>query len=195
MRYFLLNLASRLRQIVYRVHIVLAAIFLGSLSIHVLAEMRPEKIHIADGKKDPSSYIRDALITGGDQAVNEVVITHIRRATNTGGFERIVIDLQGNHNGESVAIQRPPYYQAAVTPDEKRIVFTLFGKPKLGFNSKKVMQMFKRSQVIQDILLFPLIEENLWTFALELNNAQRACPTLYVHNPLVKRSSQNEPIT
>ena len=116
--------------------ILLALVSVSSLSAPALAELRPDKVHVADAKKN-LSYIRDGLFVGGDKAIDDVVVKDIRRAANPGGFERVVIDLQGTKNGEPAAIPRPPYYQVAVTPDEKRIVFTIWGKPKLGFDSRE----------------------------------------------------------
>jgi hypothetical protein len=134
----------------------------------VSAEIRPERVHVAEAKKS-KSYVHDGLIVGGDRQIDEVTVKDIRRAQNP-GFDRIVIDLSGTHNGEPAAIQRPPYYQIAVTPDERRLIFTIWGKPKLGFNAKKVLASFKRSSVIQNVMLLPRLEDNLWTFVLELKS-------------------------
>jgi hypothetical protein len=130
------------------------------------AELRPDKVHVADAKKN-LSYIHDGLFVGGDKAINDVVVKEIRRAANV-GFERVVIDLEGTKSGEPTAIPRPPYYQVAVTPDEKRIVFTLWGKPKLGFDSRKVIAAFKKSSVVANVVLLPKVEEDTWTFVFEL---------------------------
>lgn len=131
-------------------------------------EIRPEKVHVADSKKT-KAYIRDGLIIGGDRAIDDVTVKDIRRAKNQ-GFERIVIDLEGTQNGEAAGIQRPPYYQFAVTPDERRLVVTLWGRPKLNFNSKKVVAAFKKSTVIQNVMLLPKLEDNSWTFVFELKS-------------------------
>jgi len=135
-------------------------------AISVRAELRPDRVHVADSKKN-QSYIHDGLITGGDKAIDEVVVKDIRRATNT-GYERIVIDLEGTKNGEPAAIQRPPFYQVSVTPDEKRIVFTIWGKPRLSFDSRHVVNAFKKSAVIENVELLPRIEENTWSFVFQL---------------------------
>jgi hypothetical protein len=130
-------------------------------------ELKPDKVFVAEGKKS-KFYIKDGLITGGDRAVSEVIVKDIRRASNPDGFERIVIDLEGSRGGEPLAISRPPYYQLAVTPDERRLVFTVWGNPKLGFDSKRVLAAFKKSKIVERISLYPRVEENLWTFSLEL---------------------------
>lgn len=140
------------------------------LSTTVLADLRPEKVYVAENRKT-QTYIKDGLIVGGDQAIQDVVVKDIRRAKNP-LFERIVVDLEGNQAGEPSAIQRPPYYQVAVTPDEKRLVFTVYGKPKLGLDAKKVNSEFKHSEWVQGIQLYPKIERDSWTFALEMKSGQ-----------------------
>ncbi len=131
-----------------------------------VADLRPDRIHVADEKKT-LAYIRDGLVIGGDQAVNEYVVKDIRRASNK-GYERMVIDLEGNRNGEPLAISRAPYFQVSVTPDERRLVFTLYGRPKLAFDSKKVQKAFAKSAVVKNVVLLPRLEDDAWTFALEL---------------------------
>jgi hypothetical protein len=140
--------------------------FVFSPVTHASADLRPERVHVAEAKKT-KSYVRDGLITGGDRAVDDVVIKDIRRATNS-GFDRIVIDLEGVKNGEPAGIQRSPYYQIAVTPDERRLIFSIWGRPKLNFDSKKVLNSFKRSSVIQNVVLLPRLEDDSWTFVFEL---------------------------
>src|SRR4051794_39293047 len=131
------------------------------------AELKPDKVFVAEGKKS-KFYIKDGLITGGARSATDAVVKDIRRATNPEGFERIVIDLEGSQGGEPLAISRPPYYQLAVTPDERRLVFSVWGNPKLGFDTQRVLAEFKKSKVVSKIALFPRVEENLWTFSLEL---------------------------
>ena len=147
--------------------LLLALASVSFFSTQGLAELRPDKVHVADAKKN-LSYIRDGLFVGGDKAIDDVVVKDIRRAANPGGYERVVIDLQGTKNGEPAAIPRPPYYQVAVTPDEKRIVFTIWGKPKLGFDSRRVVEAFRKSAVVRNVVLLPKVEDNTWTFVFEL---------------------------
>lgn len=145
------------------------------------AELKPEKVHVADIRKN-QVYLKDGLITGGDQAIDDFVIKDIRRATNA-GYERMVVDLEGTRNGEPVAIERPPYYQVSVTPDEKRLVLTFFGKPKLGFESGRILNAFKKSAVVENVVLLPTLEENNWTFAVELK-AGRPVEVFELANPV-----------
>ncbi len=143
------------------------AVVLGCLSAgRADAAFQPGTVHVADSKKT-QFYVLDGLIVGGDRTVEDVVVRDIRRAANA-GYERLVIDLEGNKNGESIALQRPPYFQVAVTPDEKRLVFTIWGHPKLGFDSRKVQAAFRKSSLVSKVDLLPRVEEDLWTFSVEL---------------------------
>lgn len=147
----------------------LVALPLVLLSQSVRAELVPDHVHLADGKKT-GTYFRDGLVTGGDQAVDEVVVKDIRRAVNP-GFERIVVDLEGTRNGEPVAIARPPYYQVSVNPDENRVEVSVWGKPRLTFNSKKVSHSFLKSTVVKGVSLLPPLDPEVWTFVAELKGA------------------------
>ncbi len=146
------------------------------------AELKPDKVFTADGKKT-KFYLRDGMITGGDRAIDEVVVKDIRRGSNPAGFERIVIDLEGTRAGEPTAIPRPPYYQVSVTPDEKRLVFSLWGNPKLSFDSKRVVAEFKKSKVVDSIELFPRLEEHVWTFAMDMKK-QHPVEVFELTNPV-----------
>src|SRR4051812_48093578 len=99
--------------------ILIASLLAALVSAQAAAALKPEKVHVADAKKT-EAYIQDGMIVGGDQAIDDVVVKDIRRAANA-GFERIVIDLEGNRGGEPAAISRPPYFQLAVSPEEKRL--------------------------------------------------------------------------
>ncbi len=150
--------------------LILIGLVFCTLSAVAHAELRPEKVYVAENRKT-QTYIKDGLIVGGDQAIQDVIVKDIRRAKNP-LFERIVIDLEGNQGGEPAVIQRPPYYQVAVTPDEKRLIFTVFGKPKLQLDAKKIDAEFKHSQWVQGIQLYPKVEKDSWTFALEMKSGQ-----------------------
>jgi hypothetical protein len=130
------------------------------------ADLRPEKVYVAENRKT-QTYIKDGLIVGGDQAIHDIIVKDIRRAKNR-MFERVVVDLEGNRNGEPAAIQRPPYYQVAVTPDEHRLLFSVWGNPKLELDAKKITASFKKSPTIQGIELIPKIESDHWTFGLQM---------------------------
>ncbi|OFZ72925.1 MAG: hypothetical protein A3K03_02610 [Bdellovibrionales bacterium RIFOXYD1_FULL_44_7] len=147
----------------------LAIMLVIGLTVTAEANITADKVHTVDTKKT-NAYIDDGLFVGGDQAVDDVIVRGVRRAPNP-GYERIVIDLEGNRNGEPLAIPRPPFYQVAVTPEEKRIVFTIWGKPKLDFDSRKVVALFKKSKIVKNIQLFPRLDEDTWIMVLELKGS------------------------
>ncbi len=147
----------------------------------VCSAVRPEKVHLAELKKT-QSYLHDGLFVGGDRAIADVVVRDIRRASNA-GFERLVIDLEGSRNGEPVAMQRPPYYQIAVSPEERRIVFTLWGHSKLQFEARKVLNAFKKSRVVDRLELLPKLEEDSWTFVAGLKSGEESVEVFELSSP------------
>ncbi len=142
------------------------AILISGAQAPARAEVKPDRVFTAEARKT-EKYVKDGMIVGGDKAIDDVAVKDIRRASNS-GFERIVIDLDATRGGQEPAIQRPPFYQVAVTPDEKRVVFTIWGKPRLEFDAKKVIAAFKKSAVVQNVALLPRVDEDSWTFAFEL---------------------------
>jgi len=146
----------------------------GPLAIQTMAVakaaiggLNPDKIYTADKKKSHAK-IRDGLITGGDQAINDVIILGIRHSTNK-GFERVVLDIEGNKKGEPVAIKRPPYYHVAVSPEMGRLVVTVWGGPKLAFDTQAVLKSFQKSKLVKRVELLPVLERDRWTFILHLS--------------------------
>jgi len=141
------------------------AVFLAS---QAQAEIHPETVFLADSKKT-ARYKKQGLFTGGDQSVNRVVVKNIRRSTQR-DYERIVIDLEGSHDGEPLAIERPPYYQVSLSPEESKVVLSIWGTPRIEFDTPSVVQSFHKSALIEKLELLPKVEENIWTFALKLKS-------------------------
>jgi hypothetical protein len=131
------------------------------------ASLEPSRFFQADGKKT-ENYISDGLVVGGDPAIQSVRVTEIRRAANP-KFERIVIDLDASRqDGEATALARPPYYQVSVNPEEKRLVYTIWGKPQLDFKAPAVVAALKKSNVIESVEILPAVHADQWTFVLNL---------------------------
>ncbi|MBU6375776.1 MAG: hypothetical protein KGQ59_07260 [Bdellovibrionales bacterium] len=134
---------------------------------HANASLEQSRFFQADGKKT-EHYISDGVVVGGDPAIHSVRVTEIRRSTNP-KFERVVIDLDASRpDGELTALARPPYYQVSVNPEEKRIVYTIWGKPQLDFQAQKALKEFRKSRVIENIEFLPAINPDQWTFVLNL---------------------------
>lgn len=152
---------------------------LGSLALGVWASsepalaakgLSPGKVYVADAKKT-EHYVKEGLITGGDRSVDDVVVLDVRHAARK-GYDRIVLDLEGNRQGDPAPIKRPPYYQVSMTPEMHRMVFTVWGRPKLAFDSRKVHSGLKRSRLIRSVELYPVMEKDRWTFALDLKKGK-----------------------
>ncbi len=131
------------------------------------AELGPLTVRPAELRKT-KSYLRDGIFTGGDRAIGDVVVRDIRRAANPEGYERIVIDLEGQLGGEPAAIPRAPYFHVSVAPEQKRLLVSVWGNPRLDFNSSSVIERFRKSSVVKSIELLPKLDDQMWTFALEL---------------------------
>lgn len=145
------------------------------------AAIQQDKIFPVDSKKR-QSYLSDGLFVGGDQGISEVVVKDVRRAANS-GFERVVVDLEAIREGEKSSVQRAPYFHVAITPEENRIVLTLWGKPKLAFDAQKVLATFKKSSAISKVELYPPIDGETWTLVLNLKSPQ-AIEVFELPNPV-----------
>jgi hypothetical protein len=134
------------------------------------ASLEPSRFFQADGKKT-EHYVSDGVVVGGDPAIRSVRVTDIRRAANP-QFERIVIDLDASRqDGEPTALARPPYYQVSVNPEEKRLVYTIWGKPQLDFKAPGVLAALKKSKVVESVELLPAVNPDQWTFVLNLKTS------------------------
>jgi len=148
--------------------------FSGGPAVSAAAAVEPQRVFQADGKKT-KRYLADGVVVGGDAAIQSVRVKEIRRAANLEGFERIVIDLEASRaDGEPTALARPPYYQVSINPEERRLIYTLWGKPQLDFNAPKVVEAFKKSPVIQSVELLPPVHSDQWSFVLNLKTGRPA---------------------
>ncbi len=136
------------------------------------AGMSAQDIHVADSTKT-KLYLKEGLVIGGDRTIDDVIILDVRHSMNT-DYERVVIDLDGNKNGEPAVIQRPPYYQVEISPVQKRMVVTVFGKPKLAFDAARVKKGFSKSKLVKSVELFPVLEKDRWSFAITFTSAKSA---------------------
>jgi hypothetical protein len=123
-------------------------------------------------KKD--FYITDGSITGGDRLSSDFSITNVRIANNPAGYDRIVIDLSGNQLGKKIKLDRPPFYMIQNDSENKRVLVTLYGKPKLDFSTQSSIQSAKKAKHISDIEFIPLTEQDRWTWAIHTKTSAKA---------------------
>lgn len=128
----------------------------------------PTQVHQAKERKT-NSFISDGVFVGGDRSVQEIVVSNVRHSMNS-GYERVVVDLKKNEKGELQGMDKTPFYHAAVSKDQGRVVFTLFGNPRLDLNPQAVLGTFKKSKLIKNIDFMPLLEKDRWQFIVELSN-------------------------
>lgn len=149
--------------------IVLLGFFCSaSLSYAAIGKFSPDLVRTAEPRKS-SAYLKHGLFVGGDRDITDVVVSGIRHSKGT-DYERVVIDLVGNKQGDPVAIQRPPYYQIAVNPELRRLVVTLWGKMKLEFDPLKTSSIGQKSNVLKGLSLFPLLEQDRWSFEIKMKS-------------------------
>ncbi len=151
--------------------LVSIALFSNPLSAQAnVPSLNADRVHTSAGQK-LNFYIREGLFAGGDRTIEDVVVLDIRFAKNQ-GYERLVLDLEGNHKGDLGALKKPPYYQVSVTPDMKRLTVTLFGKPRLSIDPKRIHTAFRKSQNVSSLELLPLLEKDRWSFIVNLAQEQ-----------------------
>ena len=137
-----------------------------------MAAVNAQHVFQASSKKT-EHYLADGVVVGGDSAIQSVKIKDLRRAANPAGFERIVMDLDASRaDGEPTALERPPYYQVSINPEERRLIYTIWGKPQLDLQATKVIAAFKKSPIVQSVEFLPIVHPDQWTFVLNLKSGR-----------------------
>ena len=152
--------------------VVVSVLFSGLFSVSATGAIEPQRVFQADGKKT-RNYLADGVVVGGDSAIQSVRVKDIRRAANPEGFERIVIDLDASRaDGEPTALARAPYYQVSINPEERRLIYTVWGRPQVDFVPAKVVGAFKKSPVVESIELLPAVHADQLSFVLNLKSGR-----------------------
>jgi len=115
-------------------------------------------------KKD--FYITEGSFTGGDRTSSDFTVSNVRVASNPAGYDRVVIDLSGNHLGEKSTLTRPPFYLIEVDPNEKRVLITLYGLPKLDFSTMSSIQSARKAKMISELEFTPLANQDRWSWVI-----------------------------
>lgn len=140
----------------------------SELTHAAIGKFSPDLVRTAEPRKN-SAYLKHGLFVGGDRDITDVVVSGIRHSKGA-DYERLVVDLVGNKQGDPVAIQRPPYYQIAVNPELRRLMVTIWGKMKLEFDPLKAISITKKSNVLSGLSLFPLLEQDRWSFEIKMKD-------------------------
>lgn len=123
-------------------------------------------------KKD--FYLTEGAFTGGDRLSSNFTISNLRIANNPAGYDRLVIDLSGSHHGENSTLDRPPFYLVEMDQTNKRIMVTLYGKPKLEFSTSQAIQSAKKSKNIEMVEFAPIVNPDRWTWAIHTRQQAKA---------------------
>ncbi len=123
-------------------------------------------------KKD--FYLSEGAFTGGDRTSSDFTVSNVRVASNPAGFDRVVIDLSGNQLGEKSPLSRPPFYLVEVDPSDKRVMVTLYGKPKLDFSTMSSIQSAKKTKLISNLEFTPIANKDRWTWAIHTRHVAKA---------------------
>lgn len=148
--------------------------FLGLVFFQIQAHAQFDDLKFKQAlklKKD--FYLSEGAFTGGDQSSNDFTITNVRVAANPSGYDRVVIDLSGNQLGEKTTLKRPPFYWVEMNPTTKKVVVTLFGKPKLDFSTLSSIQAAKKTRFIDEIEFTPLASQDRWTWAIHTHKSAK----------------------
>jgi len=138
-----------------------------SLSHPLQADLTPDLIHHASHQKR-NLYFNNALFVGGDGSLRGIILQDITCSSQK-DHERITITLEINRNGEPLPLAKPPYYQIAIeTKSSPTLTVAIWGYPHLHFDAKKVQSSFQTIPIVQNLSLFPKLEEDHWTFSMTL---------------------------
>ena len=155
-------------------HRLLFSLLLSVLTIHpALAQFDDLNFKQAlKLKKD--FYLTEGAFTGGDRLSSNFTISNVRIANNPAGYDRVVIDLSGTHHGEKAAMDRPPFYLVEMDQTNKRVLVTLYGKPKLEFSTTQAIQSAKKSKNIEMVEFAPIVNPDRWSWSIHTRQQAKA---------------------
>lgn len=123
-------------------------------------------------KKD--FYLSEGAFTGGDRTSSDFTVSNVRVASNPAGYDRVVIDLAGNQHGEKSSLARPPFYLVEVDSNDKRVLVTLYGKPKLDFSTMSANHFTKKTKLVSEFEFTPIANQDRWSWAIHTRHVAKA---------------------
>jgi hypothetical protein len=152
----------------------LSLMLLVSLSMTSLAKAQFDDLKFKQALKVKKDfYLSEGSFTGGDRTSGDFTVSNVRVATNPAGYDRVVIDLAGNHLGEKDALNRPPFYLVEVDSKNNRALVTLYGKPKLDFSTMASNQSAKKARLVSEFEFTPLANKDRWSWAIYTRNSTK----------------------
>ena len=129
---------------------------LATVSIAAFASVHPSERHEAGGAKT-NRYISAGFFAGGEHTVTSAKLKDIRRGKQSGGFERIVFDLEAQADDKEAV----PYFQVQAAPEEGRFIMSIWANVLYDFDSTRVSKTFTKSEHFKRINVIPRLEEGL----------------------------------
>lgn len=112
-----------------------------------------------------SNFIKNGTFRGGDSLANPVALSGVRWAQQK-GFERVVIDLEGD--GRNWEDRVPPYFQIGV--DETNVDVNIRGISQQKLNKASLSYVIRKSALIRNIYVAPDIQGDLASIRFNLKN-------------------------
>jgi len=114
-------------------------------------------------------YLAPGAFSGGDRSVDDFHVSNIRIGTHPEGYDRIVIDIDGNDKGNPSVLAHAPLFHIENQTIEKRVIVTLYGKPKLRFSMQQASLSAKKTKFIHGLEFYPALENDQWMWAMNTN--------------------------
>jgi hypothetical protein len=125
-------------------------------------------------KLKKNAYTSEGTITGGSRETSDFRVSQIRVAANPAGYDRIVLEIEGNEGGEKSALSSPPFYLVENDPSNKLVIVTLYGKAKLDFSRQMAMQQARKAKLISKLDFLAEVSEDRWTWTIHTQVPVRA---------------------
>ena len=117
-------------------------------------------------KLKKNAYTGEGSISGGDRATSDFRVSQIRVAANPAGYDRIVLEIEGNEGGEKSLVSTPPFYLVENDPSNKLVIVTLYGKSKLDFSRQTATQQARKTKYISKLDFLAVVDEDRWTWTI-----------------------------
>jgi hypothetical protein len=123
-------------------------------------------------------YVSDSIVSGGDALANPVTLRGVRWAKNRAGYERLVVDLEGEGSGWQTKV--PPYFQ--VGEDSEAVNLNIHGVAKRDVSTDSLEKTIARSSLLSSAYLAPALEGDLASLQFR-TRAPVDVETFYLVNP------------
>ncbi len=142
----------------------LIAYFLSALFSFSASALVPTEVIPVEAVKR-NVYVSDAMMSGGDALANPVTLSGLRWAKNPAGYERVVIDLEGEGNGWET--KTPPYFQVGHDTRAAAINVSIRGVSQRELTNGLLEKTISRSSLISSAYLAPSLEGDLAAIELK----------------------------